>query len=76
MGLVDFVPELLHRYVFESPREREFVCSYRTTYDGAISPSEELDGGRFWPLNEILSAIGKDIFTPNFEGEFQRLFLL
>jgi len=74
LGIVDFNPELLNRYVFESPREREFVCSYRTTYDGIVSPSDELDGGRFWSLDEIRSALGKNILTPNFEGEFHRIF--
>ena len=74
LGLIDFVPELLNQYVFESPCEREFVCSYRTTYDGVISPGDELDGGRFWSLDDIRASMGKDIFTPNFEGEFHRLF--
>ena len=36
---------------------------------------EELDGGRFWSLDEIRAAIGQQILTPNFESEFQRFFL-
>lgn len=74
LGLLDFEPVLLHRYVHESPREREFVCSYRTTYDGAISPSDELDGGRFWSLDEIRASLSTGVFTPNFEDEFSRIF--
>jgi hypothetical protein len=41
-----------------------------------VCPSaEELDGGRFWTLDEIRSAIGQNILTPNFESEFQKFFL-
>ena len=48
----------------------------RTTYDHPIHPSvEELDGGRFWSMQEIREAIGQGILTPNFESEFQRFFL-
>ena len=66
LGITDFAPELLTSYVFESTREKELVFSHKTTYDGPIIPSEELDGGRFWSLEEIRSNIGKEIFTPNF----------
>ena len=48
----------------------------RTTYDGPIQPSaEELDGGRFWTMDEIREAMGQGILTPNFESEFQRCFV-
>jgi hypothetical protein len=49
------------------------VFAHKAIYDGEIKPSEELDGGRFWPLAEIKNNLGKGIFTPNFESEFQRL---
>ena len=63
-------------YVFESRRERELVYVHRTVYDGEINPSkDELDGGRFWTLEEIRAAIGQQILTPNFESEFQRFFI-
>ena len=75
LGITDFTPELLTSYIFESTREKELVFSHKTTYDGPIIPSEELDGGRFWSLEEIRSNIGKEIFTPNFENEFQKLAL-
>lgn len=73
LGITDFTAELLTHYVFESDREKELVFSHRTTYDGEILPSEELDGGRFWSLAEIKNNLGKGIFTPNFESEFLRL---
>jgi hypothetical protein len=49
------------------------VFAHKAVYDGEIKPSDELDGGRFWPLEEIHSNLGKGVFTPNFESEFQRL---
>ena len=76
LGITDFVPERVGQYVFVSLREREFVYVHRTLYDGPMHPSaEELDGGRFWTLDEIRSAIGENILTPNFESEFQKFFL-
>lgn len=73
LGIIDFTLELLTSYVFESPRERELVFVHKTVYDGPIRPSDELDGGRFWSVEEIKENLGKDIFTPNFESELQRV---
>lgn len=76
LGITDFVPESLGHYVFEGKREKELVYVHRCTYDGDIRPSkDELNGGRFWTKDEIASNIGKGIFTPNFESEYQRFFL-
>ncbi len=73
LGIEDFIPEQLRHYVFESDREKELVFSYRTVYDGEINPSTELDGGRFWTMDEIRKEMGKDVFTPNFENEFRNV---
>ena len=73
LGITDFTPELLTTYVFASDREKELVFGNKAVYDGEIKPTEELDGGRFWPLEEIRANIGKGVFTPNFESEFQKL---
>ena len=69
LGITDFIPQPVAHYVFESARERELVFTFKTTYDGPVIPSDELDGGRFWPVEEIRANMGKNIFTPNFEGE-------
>ena len=77
LGISSFTPEFVAKYVFQSSRERELVYVHRCTYDGPIRPStEELNGGRFWTLQEIRAAMGKGILTPNFESEFHRLFLI
>ena len=76
LGITDFVPERVGQYVFEGLREREFVYVHKTVYDGTVSPSaSELDGGRFWRIEDIRAAIGQGILTPNFENEFQKYFL-
>ena len=74
LGITDFVPETIIRYVFESAREKELVFVYKTVYDGEIQPSNELDGGRFWGIDEIKESIGKEVFTPNFEEEIEKAY--
>ena len=76
LGLEGFVAEPLSTYVFESVRERELVYTFRTTWDGPVCPSDELDGGRFWTPDEIRQQLGKGVFTPNFESELRRVALL
>lgn len=75
LGITDFTPESLGHYVFESQRECELVYVHRCVYDSDIRPSaQELNGGRFWSAAEIEANIGKGVFTPNFESEYQRFF--
>lgn len=73
LGITDFTPELLIRYLFESTCERELVYVHQTQYNGELHPSDELEEGRFWHIEAIRTNLGKGIFTPNFEGEFNRL---
>lgn len=70
LGIEGFEAEEVLHYVFESARERELVYVFRTCFDGPIRPSAELDGGRFWTLDEIRAARGSGVLTPNFESEF------
>ena len=76
LGITDFTPQRVTHYVFESVRERELVFTYKTVYDGPVYPSDELDGGRFWPVEEIRANLGKGVFTPNFEGEIEKVLLM
>ena len=76
LGITDFTPETVMHYVFESAREKELVFVHKTIYDGEILPSDELDGGRFWTIEEIKENLGKGIFTPNFEGEIVKVLSL
>lgn len=73
LGISVKLPEPLGRYVFESNVEKELVYVFRAVFDGPVHPSaEELDGGRFWSMEEIKDALGKNVLTPNFESEFLR----
>ncbi len=74
LGVTDFNYEQVAVYIFHSERERELVYVHRGLYDGQITPSEELDGGRFWKPYEIFDNLGKGLFTPNFENEVQLIF--
>lgn len=65
---LDYIP--VCSYVFASDRERELVNVHIAVSDRVPAPSDELDGGRFWPLVEIDAAIGQQVFTPNFESEY------
>lgn len=71
LGIADFTPEQVAKYVFESEVERELIFVFKTVYDGEIRPTDELDGGRFWPMDELVENMGKGVFTPNFESEFK-----
>lgn len=74
LGIKSFEAEEIARYVFESDIEKELVHTYRTIYEGPFTLNkEELDDARFWRIDEIESQLGKGIFTPNFEREYNRL---
>lgn len=76
LGIIDFTPERITQYVFESAREKELVFVHKTVYDGEVIPSAETDGGRFWSVQEIKDNLGKGVFTPNFESELERVQLI
>lgn len=71
LGLTEFQFRLLGKYIWKSPREREYVYSFTGTSDElpVINPGE-IDDGRYWTIHEISENLGKGIFTPNFEHEF------
>jgi isopentenyldiphosphate isomerase len=75
LGLKNFIPQFLRKYIWESSRERELVSSFSTTTDELpVINKDEIEEGSFWSLQVIKDNIGKDIFTPNFEHEFEMLF--
>lgn len=72
LGLKGVRAERLTYYVFESDCERELVFVHRCIWDGEVHPSKETAGGRFWSSEEIRANLGKGVFTPNFEQEYER----
>lgn len=74
LGVTGFTPIALKPYVFKSTRERELINPFITFYDGLITPSSEVDEGRFWPLEELRRLLAnpaeaETLFTSNFISE-------
>ena len=66
--------EFLHRFLWRTPVESEWVTTYRTVHDGPFRPEPgEIAELRFWTRTEIQAALGTSQLTPAFEDEFQRL---
>ena len=74
LGFSDFNPIHVETYEFESQIEREMVNVFAAVGSFDLKPDyDEVDEGRWWPIEEIDAAIGKGILTPNFESEFQMI---
>jgi len=74
LGIQDAEPQFLYHYIWRCPVESERITSYRLQAEGPFTlHPEEIEEGRFWTAAEIDAAIGKDVFTPNFEQEWPRV---
>lgn len=74
LGFTEYNPIHLVTYEFESEVERELVNVYAAVGSFDLKPDpQELDGGAWWELTDIDEGMGKGIFTPNFESEFQMI---
>lgn len=74
LRFMEFNPIHLETYEFESPVEREMVSVFAAVGSYELTPDpDEVAEGRWWPVEEIDANIGKNIFTPNFESEFQMI---
>ncbi len=66
--------EKLTRYLWEGKIETEVINVYKCHYENPqIISVDEIDDGRFWTKQEIEQNIGKEVFTPNFESEFEKI---
>jgi len=71
LGLKVFTYKFLKKYIWESQRERELVYSFSGSSENSPEINEdEIEEGRFWTFNDIEKNLGKNIFTPNFEYEY------
>ncbi len=74
LGFSGFTPQKICSYIFESVIERELVNTFMLYVDDTFSPitaPDEISESRFWHVDEVMAAIGKEILTPNFEQEFR-----
>lgn len=73
LGLKDITPRFITNYIIETEVERELTYCYFTIYDNEFTiDNNEVTDGRFWTLNEITPSLQKNIFTPNFELDFEK----
>ena len=74
IGLQDFDPQPALRYRWNTAIESELVYCF-ISYKGNphAKGSDEITEGRFWKLAEIEKNLNKNVFTPNFEHEYQLL---
>ncbi len=74
LGFSDFNPRHMETYEFESDIEREMVNVFAVVGSYDLYPDmDEVDEGMWWNVNDIDANIGKGVFTPNFESEFQMI---
>lgn len=74
LGFIEFNPIYLETYLFESEIEKEMVNVFAAVGSFDLQPDlDEVDEGRWWDLADIDDGLGKGIFTPNFESEFQMI---
>ena len=74
IGLENFSAKLHKAYKWESDVESEFIYMFITfDYKNFRVHSDEVEEARFWTKKQIENNLGKGIFTPNFEQEFELL---
>ncbi|HKI87790.1 MAG TPA: NUDIX domain-containing protein [Draconibacterium sp.] len=74
IGLKDFSAKLQKIYRWESEVEAELVYLFTTLdYKSYHVHSDEVEEARFWTKNQIEKQLGQEVFTPNFEHEFNLL---
>lgn len=74
LHLTRFNPVYIGTYPYDSDRERELVNIFAAVGSFDICPDmDEVTEGRYWTMDEIDGAMGKGVFTPNFEMEFGKI---
>ena len=64
----------LHRFLWRTAVETEWVSTYAAVHDGPFRPDPaEVDDLRFWSPGDIRAALGTGVLTSAFEDEFARL---
>ena len=74
IGLKDFSAKLHKIYKWESEVEAELVYLFSSfDFKNFEVHSDEVEDAKFWTGNQIEKQLGKGVFTPNFEYEFEFL---
>jgi isopentenyldiphosphate isomerase len=65
--------EHLYDYPWRTDFESENIRTFRAIAEGPFTVDPiEISEGRFWGHQQIRESLGKGVFTPNFEYEYQR----
>ena len=71
LGIEGVEMKHLYDYPLRNEVESENIRSFMAVYDGRVRfQEEEIDAVLFWRMDEVKSALGTGVFTPNFEQEF------
>ena len=71
LGIEGVEMKYLYDYPLRNEVESENIRSFMVVFDGEVRfQKEEIDAVRYWSMDEIRSALGTGVFTPNFEQEF------
>jgi isopentenyldiphosphate isomerase/intracellular septation protein A len=74
IGLQQFAARLVKTYRWDTDIESELVYVFVShDFKSIHLHSEEVEEGRFWTLKQIDANLGNEVFTPNFEYEYQLL---
>lgn len=74
LGFSEYNPIYLGSYRWDSKKESELVNIFAAVGTYELKPDkDEVDEGRWWTLSQIDEAMGKGVFTPNFEEEFKQI---
>jgi isopentenyldiphosphate isomerase/intracellular septation protein A len=75
LGLYEMTAAPVARYSWETEVESELVYMFFSRYNKMIiiPNKDEIEEGKFWKIKKIKENLGKGIFTPNFEFEFDIL---
>lgn len=72
IGLKNTKFQFLKKYIWQSEIERELVFVFGAKCDNlSFIPNEEVDQVKFWNKKELEQNLKKNVFTPNFELEYE-----
>lgn len=74
LGLKNLKFQFITKYVWKSDIETELVFVFLTKHEEfKFKQNDEVDQVKFWSFSEIKKNLGKNVFTPNFEVEFNNI---
>ncbi|MDD2635301.1 MAG: NUDIX domain-containing protein [Bacteroidales bacterium] len=74
LGLKNIKFNFITKYIWQTDIEKELVFVFMAVVDKInFRPNDEVDDAKFWSKKEIKKELKKNIFTPNFELEYEKI---